>query len=69
MATRPGYRRERLDDVLARLERPDRVELFEIEAVGVSSTDVRERVARGEPIDDLVPASVAALIDELRLYR
>ena len=68
VATRPGYRRERLDDVLARLERPDRVELFEIEAVGVSSTDVRDRVARGEPIDDLVPASVAALIDELRLY-
>ena len=68
MATRPGYPRERLDDVLARLERPDRVELFEIEAVGVSSTDVRDRVARGEPIDDLVPAPVAALIDELRLY-
>ena len=68
VATRPGYPRERLDGVLARLERPDRVELFEIQAVGVSSTDVRDRVARGESIDDLVPAPVAALIDELRLY-
>jgi nicotinate-nucleotide adenylyltransferase len=47
VATRPGYRRERLDDVLARLERPDRVELFEIEAVGVSSTDVRGSTGRG----------------------
>jgi nicotinate-nucleotide adenylyltransferase len=69
VATRPGYPQERLDHVLARLGRPDRVELFEIQALGVSSTDVRDRVARGEPIDDLVPAPVAALIDELRLYR
>ena len=69
VATRPGYPRERLDDVLARLARPDRVELFEIEALGISSTDVRVRVARGESIDDLVPERVAGLIDELGLYR
>jgi nicotinate-nucleotide adenylyltransferase len=69
VATRPGYPRERLDDVLTRLARPDRVELFEIEALGISSTDVRVRVARGEPIDDLVPERVAGLIDELGLYR
>ncbi len=47
----------------------DRVELFEMPPVTVSSTDVRERVARGEPVDGLVPPKVADLIDELRLYR
>jgi len=68
VAARPGYPREALDPVLAALERPDRVELFHIPAVPVSSSDVRARVARGEPIDELVPADVARLIAELGLY-
>jgi nicotinate-nucleotide adenylyltransferase len=68
VATRPGYPRERLDAVLAGLVRADRVELFEIPAVPASSTEVRERIARGEPIDDLVPASVAELVRDLALY-
>jgi nicotinate-nucleotide adenylyltransferase len=68
VATRPGYPRERLDAVLAGLERPERVELFEIPAVAASSTVVRERIACGEPIDDLVPARVAELVRDLSLY-
>ena len=69
VATRPGYSPERLQAVLERIPHRDRVEIFEIPAVAVSSSQVRERVARGEPIDDLVPGPVARLIDELRLYR
>jgi nicotinate-nucleotide adenylyltransferase len=69
VATRPGYPRDRLTAVLAQLSQPDRVELFELDALPISSTDVRERVARGERIDDLVPAGVAALVAELGLYR
>jgi nicotinate-nucleotide adenylyltransferase len=69
VATRPGYPRDRLTAVLAQLSRPDRVELFELDALPISSTDVRERVARREPIDDLVPARVAELVAELGLYR
>jgi nicotinate-nucleotide adenylyltransferase len=69
VATRPGYPRERLDRVLERLERPDRVRFFELEPVPIASRDVRERVARGEPIADLVPPAVAARIAELGLYR
>jgi nicotinate-nucleotide adenylyltransferase len=69
VATRPGYPRERLDALLARLSRPDRVEVFEIEPLPISSSGIRKRVARGEPIDDLVPPRVAALIRELGLYR
>jgi nicotinate-nucleotide adenylyltransferase len=69
VATRPGYPRARLDAVLAKLDHPDRVLFFEIESLPISSREVRERVARGEPIDDLVPAGVAELIAELGLYR
>jgi nicotinate-nucleotide adenylyltransferase len=59
VATRPGY-----------LVAPrDRVEVFEIPPVDVSSSEVRRRVAAGEPIDHFVPPAVAALIEELGLYR
>ena len=68
VATRPGYPRERLDPVLAGLRRPERVELFEIPAVDVSSTEIRRRVAQGEPIDALVPPGVARLVVEDGLY-
>jgi nicotinate-nucleotide adenylyltransferase len=68
VATRPGYPVGRLEAVLARLDRPDRVERFPIPALPISSTEIRERVARGEPVDDLVPPQVARLIAELRLY-
>lgn len=69
VATRPGTARPALDAVIAGLARPDRVELFEIEAVPVSSSDVRSRVRRGEPIEELVPPAVAAEIARLGLYR
>ena len=68
VATRPGYPRGPLESVLERLRRPDRVEFFEIEDVPTASREIRLRVAGGEPIDDLVPPAVAALIDELGLY-
>ena len=69
VATRPGYPRDRLDAALDRLAHPERVLFFEIEPWPVASRDVRERVARGEPIDRLVPPRVAELIRERRLYR
>ena len=69
VATRPGVAREQLDAVIAGLARPDRVELFEIEQLPISSSEIRDRVAAGEPIDDLVPAAVAAEIDRRGLYQ
>jgi nicotinate-nucleotide adenylyltransferase len=69
VASRPGYPREQLEDVLARLAHPERVLFFEIEPSSVSSREIRERVARGEPIDGLVPAAVAAEIVGRGLYR
>jgi nicotinate-nucleotide adenylyltransferase len=59
VATRPGHL------VVASEE----IEVFDIPAVDVSSSEVRRRVAAGEPIEDLVPPAVAALIRELCLYR
>jgi nicotinate-nucleotide adenylyltransferase len=69
VATRPGFPRDRLDTMLARLSQPDRVEFFEIPPIDASSTEIRRRVAAGEAIDDLVPPAVAALVRELDLYR
>lgn len=69
VATRPGYPAERLGQVLEQLRRPERVEPFTIEPLPVSSTQIRARAARGEPIDALVPPAVAHLIGERGLYR
>jgi nicotinate-nucleotide adenylyltransferase len=69
VATRPGFPREELEAVLALLDRPERVLFFEIEPNPAASTDVRARVAAGESLAGLVPAAVARLIEERRLYR
>ncbi len=68
VATRPGYPVDRLRPVLAALRRPERVELFEIPAADVSSTEVRARLERGEPVEDLVPPAVASRVVERGLY-
>ncbi len=69
VAKRPGVPDDRVRETHARLSAPDRITYFELSPVPVSSSLVRERVARGEPIDDLVPASVAEAIARLGLYR
>ena len=47
----------------------DRVVSFELDSPDVSSTEVRERVARGQTVDGLVPPGVEEAIHELGLYR
>ena len=70
VATRPGVDRENARrGARARLSRPERVTFFPIEPLRVSSSEIRALVARGEPIDGLVPAAVAAEIARLGLYR
>jgi nicotinate-nucleotide adenylyltransferase len=69
VATRPGFPQDDLDGVLAQLDRPERVLFFEIEPNAGASTDVRARIAAGEPLDGLVPAAVARLVAERGLYR
>jgi nicotinate-nucleotide adenylyltransferase len=69
VATRPGYPRDRLQPALDGLARPERVAFFELEPLPVSSSAIRARIARGEPIDGLVSPAVAGLVGELGLYR
>lgn len=68
VATRSGVPDDRVRAVRDRLEARDRVVFFEMRAVPVSSSEIRERVARGESIDGLVPSPVASEIARLGLY-
>ncbi|WP_127359424.1 nicotinate-nucleotide adenylyltransferase [Actinacidiphila soli] len=45
------------------------VSLVEIPALAISSTDCRERVAKGDPVWYLVPDGVVRYIDKRKLYR
>jgi len=47
----------------------ERVVWLKMPLVPVSATEIRERVRRGLPVDELVPAAVAAYIREHDLYR
>jgi nicotinate-nucleotide adenylyltransferase len=69
VATRPGFPRDELDRVLARLANPERVLFVELEPNQAASTDVRARAAAGDAFDRLVPAAVAGVIEERGLYR
>jgi nicotinate-nucleotide adenylyltransferase len=69
VATRPGFPRSELDAVLEQLDRPERVLFLELEPNPSASTDFRERIAVGQPLDGLVPAAVARLVEERGLYR
>src|SRR5215831_4620258 len=54
VATRPGYPREKLDAVLRELRRPERVELFDMEPVPISSSAIRTLAGEGASIRNLV---------------
>ena len=68
VATRPGVSEKKLKAVLKKLARPERVELFEIPELPISSTVIRRRIAADEPYEELVPDAVADVIEELGLY-
>ena len=61
--TRPGHR------LTGHGLPEDRVSLVEIPALAISSTNCRQRVARGEPIWYLVPDGIVQYIAKRRLYR
>jgi len=61
VGTRPGFPLPPVPD-------DSRVEFFEIDPVPVSSTELRERLERGEDASGLVPAAVWDLIERAGLY-
>jgi nicotinate-nucleotide adenylyltransferase len=69
VAERIGAERDEILDRVRGLRRSDRVVFFDMPRIDVSSSLVRERVATGDSIDELVPAGVARYIDERGLYR
>ena len=60
VAARPGY--------APPFESSDRIDVFELEPHDVSSTAIRERVRRGEPVGGLVVPAVADYIAEQGIY-
>jgi len=63
VANRPGAHAP----VNAELARVPHVEVA-LPMMDVSSTDLRQRIAAGQGVDDLVPAAVARYIDQHHLY-
>ncbi len=68
VAMRPGVADERVREARLRLAAHDRILSFDMPAIPVSSSEIREKVARGESIDGLVPVQVADAIVRLGLY-
>ncbi len=66
--TRPGYDLGRLERVLPASYLPQ-VRVLRAPLVDVSSTDLRKRVRRDQPIRYLVPESVEVYINKHGLYR
>lgn len=61
---------ERLEEEKGRLETLGaRCEIVRLEPMVISSTEIRERVSRGEPVEGLVPAKVRKYIVDHGLYR
>ncbi len=69
-ATRPGYDLEQLDLTLHKLPKESRnsFEKFEVPALAISSTDIRNRVKNNKPIKYLVPETVEYYIYKNNLY-
>ena len=65
-ATRPGYDLTRFEAEAP--TRHPRVSVMEIPALAISSTDIRDRVARGWPIRYLVTEGVKTYIDKAGIY-
>jgi nicotinate-nucleotide adenylyltransferase len=80
VVSRPGFTldslKARVPDLADRMTTPEdfeplaktRVILIETTTPDVSSTDIRRRVATGESLAGLVPATVASYISQHRLY-
>jgi nicotinate-nucleotide adenylyltransferase len=65
-ATRPGYR---LEDCELPEKLANKLFFAEVPQLDISSSDIRRRVAEGEPIKYLLPTSVEKYIFECGLYK
>lgn len=70
VGTRPGYRQEELERQIESIRAEYGTEIINLEQeqLNISSTEVRERIRAGLPIDCLVPEGVERYIEENELY-
>ena len=73
-ATRPGYDMTRIEDLRKKLFSSSeasykKIYCMEIPALSISSTDIRNRVRSGRPIDYLLPEGVSNYILKHGLYK
>jgi nicotinate-nucleotide adenylyltransferase len=69
VAERAGDARAQIQAALAPLDGGRRVRFFDMPRIDVSSSEIRERVAAGQPIRWLVPDAVEAQIEQNGWYR
>jgi nicotinate-nucleotide adenylyltransferase len=73
-ATRPGYDIAKIEDLKKKLfknikDYEDHIFLMEIPALAISSTDIRERIRSGRPINYLLPEGVCNYLLKHELYK
>lgn len=68
-ATRPGHDLSRFSEELREVEHAPQIDLMEVPALAISSTDIRRRVMDDRPIRYLLPESVASYLRKRGLYR
>lgn len=69
VAQRSGADRKQVLDALSPLSPPpERVRFLKMRPIEVSSSQVRERIAAGQPLDGLMPAPVVDYVVQQRLY-
>ncbi|MBR4114011.1 MAG: nicotinate-nucleotide adenylyltransferase, partial [Anaerotignum sp.] len=68
--TRPGYDRAKLFEDIGEIREKyaSRIHYMEVPALAISSSDIREREQKGEPIKYLVPQEVEDYIHKFGLY-
>jgi nicotinate-nucleotide adenylyltransferase len=69
IAVRPGTAIDQAEAALDRLDGARRADLIRMPQLAISSTQIRRRVAEGQPIRYLVPDPVERLITARGLYR
>ena len=71
IGTRPGYRQDEYEEALRRITSAYGTEVISMEWTepDISATQIRQMIAEGKPVDDLVPTEVGRYIKEHGLYR
>ncbi len=69
--TRPGYQKNKLFEDIGELRDKfaSRIHYMEVPALAISSSDIRNRIRRGEPIKYLLPQEVEDYIYKFGLYQ